>query len=145
VTYFDTSYLAKCYLKEPGAEEVRALAMDVPPIACCQLGEVELNSVFHRHLREGKITKKQFHVVIEQFLSDLADGIWTWLPLSSPLLTESSQIFHTLKPTVFLRAADALHLSCASRNGFREVYSNDRHMLAACKTFGLVGKNILRT
>lgn len=143
MTYFDTSYLAKCYLREPGADGVRDLAMAAPAIACCQIGEVELTSVFHRHLREGKISMTEFRVVVEQLLSDLADGLWTWLPLTPALLAESSRIFHTLKPSVFLRAADAIHLTCARRNGFREVHSNDRHMLAACETFGLVGRNIL--
>lgn len=143
MTYFDTSYLAKCYLREPGSEEVRTMAMEFPAIACCQIGEVELTSVLHRHLREKKITDKEFRVVVGQLLSDLADGVWTWLPLTPALLAESSRVFHTLKPSVFLRAADAIHLTCARRNGMREVYSNDRHMLAACETFGLVGRNIL--
>lgn len=143
MTYFDTSYLAKCYLREPGANEVRALATAAPAIACCQIGEVELTSLFHRHLREGKIGAGELRIVVEQLLSDLADGLWTWLPLTPPLLAESSQVFHTLKPSVFLRAADAIHLTCARRNGIREVYSNDRHLLAACEAFGLAGINIL--
>jgi predicted nucleic acid-binding protein len=143
MTYFDTSYLAKCYLGEPGADKVRALAAAVPAIACCRIGEVELTSVFHRHLREGKISEAEFPVVVEQHLSDLADGIWTWLSVTPELLAESARFFHTLKPSVFLRAADAIHLTCARSNGFREVYSNDRHMLAACEAFGLVGRNIL--
>ena len=143
MTYFDTSYLAKCYLKEPGWSEVRALAAASPAIACCKTGEVELTSVFHRHLREGKINRREFRIVIAQLLSDLADGLWIWLPVTPELLAESSQAFHSLKPSVFLRAADAIHLTCARRNGVREVYSNDRHMLAACETFGLIGRNIL--
>lgn len=143
MTYFDTSYLAKCYLREPGASEVRALAAAAPTVACCQIGEAELTSVFHRHLRERKISEREFRVVVEQLLSDLADGLWTWLPLTPALLAESSRVFHTLKPSVFLRASDAIHLTCARRHGFRGVYSNDRHMLDACETFGLVGMNIL--
>lgn len=141
--YFDTSYLAKCYLREPGADDVRAVALANPAIACCQIGEVELTSVFHRHLREEKIGDREFRIVVEQLLSDMADGLWTWLPLTPALLAESSKVFHTLRPAVFLRAADAIHLTCALRNGIREVYSNDRHLLAACESFGLAGKNVL--
>lgn len=143
MTYFDTSYLAKCYLKESGWSEVRALAMASPAIACCQMGEVELTSVFHRHLREGRIDDSAFRIALTQLRSDLADGLWVWLPVTPALLSESSQAFHSLKPSIFLRAADAIHLTCARRNGLREVYSNDRHLLAACETFGLVGRNIL--
>lgn len=141
--YFDTAYLAKCYLTEPGADRVRALATDSPVIACCQSGEVELTAVFHRHLREGKLKPMDFNLVISQFVSDQAAGVWRWLPVTPELLAESSRVFHTLEPSYFLRAADAVHLTCAQRNGLREVYTNDRHMLAACEAFQIKGRNIL--
>jgi len=35
--YFDTSYLLKCYLAEPGHEDVRQLAQDAGPL--CALSE----------------------------------------------------------------------------------------------------------
>ncbi len=143
MTYFDTSYLAKCYLRESGADEVRALASASPGIACCQTGEVELASIFHRHLREEKIRAREFQIVIAQFLSDQEAGVWTWLPVTKELLAESARAFHSLKPSVFVRAADAIHLTCARRSGLREVYTSDRHMLAACDAFGIEGRNIL--
>lgn len=141
--YFDTAYLAKCYLNEPGANEVRALAAESPLIGCCQTGEVELAAVFHRHLREGKINRAEFQIVLEQFHSDQAAGVWTWFPVNKSLLEESAGVFHTLTSSVFLRAADALHLTCARRNGLKEIYTNDRHMLLACEAFGISGINIL--
>lgn len=39
--YFDTSYLLKCYLAEPGHQAVRALAQQQGPVACCALGRTE--------------------------------------------------------------------------------------------------------
>ena len=33
--YFDTAYLAKCYLNEPGSDEVRKLAAESSKIASC--------------------------------------------------------------------------------------------------------------
>ena len=42
-----------------------------------------------------------------------------------------------------LRAVDPLHLGVAREHGFREVYTNDRDMLAAARHFGLTGVNVL--
>jgi hypothetical protein len=48
-----------------------------------------------------------------------------------------------LDPKVFVRPADALHLTCAAENGFGVVYSHDRHLLGAAKYFGVEGIDIL--
>lgn len=51
--------------------------------------------------------------------------------------------FSEIPRTTLLRAADALHLACAAEQGFTEVYSNDRHLLATAPLFGLKGFNII--
>lgn len=44
---------------------------------------------------------------------------------------------------VFLRAADALHLASAVAQGFEEIYTHDRHMLAAAAAFGLQARDVI--
>jgi spore coat protein CotH len=42
-----------------------------------------------------------------------------------------------------VRTVDAIHLACARENGFKEVYTNDRHMLASAPLFELTGINVI--
>ena len=41
--YFDTSYLAKCYLNETGSAEVRQIAQSQSAVACCEYGRIEVD------------------------------------------------------------------------------------------------------
>ena len=128
-------------MREPGSELVREHAREAGHIACCEIGKVELAAVFHRHLREKRLNSRQYGVVMRQFASDLDQGLWTWLPLAAQVLSFAQKRYEDLSAKVFLRAADAMHLCCAAENGFDEIFTNDRHMLAACSAFGLAGRN----
>ena len=142
--YFDTAYLAKCYLNEHGSEEVRKLAGDASSVASCAFGRLELSATIHRNLREGKITRHQSQIIFDQFDLDEFNHIWTWLPVSPELLAGATAKFRVMKPSTYLRAADALHLACAVEHGFKAIYSNDRHLLAAATTFQIKGINVVK-
>ncbi len=111
--YFDTAYLAKCYLDEHGADEVRALARKERRVACCAFGRIELAATFHRNFRERKITAQQRDVIFLQLEADETARLWTWLPLRSDVLSETVRRFGALACSIYVRAADALHLVCA--------------------------------
>ena len=143
MTYYDTAYLAKCYLPEPGHLVVREHAETAGAIACSDLGRAELAAVFHRHHREGRLDRQAFDTVFEQFEADLEAGIWHWVPFDAPIQNAVVEAFRALLPSVFLRSADAIHLVSARRLGCLEVFTSDRQMLRACEAFGLNGRNLL--
>lgn len=140
--YCDTSYLVRLYLDDPGCEEVRALCLE-HEITAAAHARVELPAALHRALREGRLTPEAFAVALAQFEADCAGGAFHWYPLAPSLLGGMCALYARLPADTFLRATDALHLACAAANGFAEIYSNDRHLLAAAPRFGLRGRNVI--
>ena len=140
--YFDATYIVRCYLDEPGATEVRELIKQ-NVVACCTLGQAEASAAFHRKLREGTLDPAQLAVVLKQFDADAAGSAFVWLPLGSGLITRVRKAFATLPSSTFLWASDAVHLVSARDTCFSEIYTNDRHMLAAAPHFGLSGVNVI--
>ena len=51
------------------------------------------------------------------------------------MLTATVEVIRRVPKTVFLRAADAIHLACARDSGFTEIYTGDRHMTLAAPHF----------
>jgi predicted nucleic acid-binding protein len=143
VIYFDAAYIAKCYLNEPDASRVRELAREADGLASCELARVEFASILKRHVREGHLTRREATATLKEFESDESDGVWQWFAISSALLEKTRQQVLRLPNSVVVRSGDALHLTCAAEQGFRKVYTNDRHMLQAAKHFHVVGVNIL--
>lgn len=135
--YFDACYLAKLYLMEPDSPRVRARAEASDGLTCCATGRGEVVATFHRHFRERRLTQRECRRLAAQVEADLDAGLWTPLPVTPPLIAAQAQRMAALPAKVFLRAADALHLACAAEAGLREVYSSDRHLVAAAPHFGL--------
>jgi predicted nucleic acid-binding protein len=141
--YFDTAYLSKLHWPEEGSNQVLACASSVDEIACAVHGRAEFASVCLRKLREGVVTREQIVHVYAQFEADLEGGLLRFLPMTDAVVKRAEAIFRAAPPTAYLRAADALHLACAAENGFEEVYSSDRHLLAAAPLFRLRGVDVV--
>lgn len=141
--YFDTAYLAKLYIMEHGSDEVRACAGNAEKIYCLAHGRVELAFTFHRKTREGAINHSQMVLLWKQVECDEAHGSLVWLPLNGEILDTSVKSALNLATNTYLRASDALHLVCAREHGFREIYSNDKHLLTAAVYFGVQGRNVI--
>jgi len=142
VNYFDSSYVARLYLDDPGWEAVRELATRAP-VACGIHGHAEVVAALHRKFREGVLTPVEYRHVLAQFALDCAENAFRWLSLSAAVTARVAATYESLPKIVFLRASDALHLACAAENHFREIHSNDQRLLAAAAHFGLKGINVI--
>ena len=141
--YFDTAYVLKCYVKESGWEKVRAFASRHDRIGCSTYGRLELHAALHRKLREGELSEAQLEVVFRQFSVDEATRLWEWIPLTTGIMNAITRTFTSLPKNVFLRTGDAVHLLSAREHGCAEVYSNDRHLLAAAPHLGITGCDVV--
>jgi predicted nucleic acid-binding protein len=141
--YLDTAYLVKCYVPEPGSAEVRRLCMTAGHVACCSYGRAELAAAVHRKVREGLLSEGARRIVFRQMGLDDQSRVVYWFPVTEALLGAVARAFETLPAGACVRAGDALHLVCAREQGFADIHSSDRQLLAAAPFFGLVGRNIL--
>ncbi len=140
--YFDASYLVRLYYQDRGADQVRALAR-TDHVACAALGQGEMMAAFHRKLREGAIKPAAYAALVDQVEAHIKAGAFHWLAQDQEILSRVRRVYRNLPAPVFLRGADAIHLGTAAETGFRIVYSNDEHLLAAAKHFGIEGKNVI--
>jgi hypothetical protein len=135
--------MAKCYLNEVGSIAVRQLAETEEALCCCEFGRIEVFSTFHRNWRDRILSKARLDIVLAQFEADDAAGVWTWLPVTAELCRNTATRILGLPASTLIRSGDGLHLTTAAENGFTEIYSNDRHLLAAATFFGLQPRNVI--
>ena len=139
--YFDSAYVAKCYLNDPDSELVRDMVRTPVPLYSSALCIPEVTCAIHRRYRERQLTRKQARELTAAFRSHVEAGTWTLIPLSESLLWDVHEALRTLSAAVFIRAGDATHLVSARSAGFSEIWTNDRHMLDASRHFHLEGKS----
>lgn len=139
--YLDSAYVAKCYINEPDAEQVRIVVRGESDLETSALSIAELACIFQRHIREKGLSKAQALKLRGAFAEDIANGVWVLLPVSDVVLKKVEASVRNLPAHVYLRAGDAIHLVTARDAGFSEIWSNDRHLLSAARYFGLKGRS----
>lgn len=139
--YLDSAYIAKFYVNEPDAKAVRELIRRAPHICSSSWALAEVTCVFHRHVREGALSLSQGREMMDLFRKHVEANVWNLIPITDALLRQTATLIRGLPGTVHLRAGDALHLATALQVGEPEVWTNDRHLLAAAAHFGLIGRS----
>jgi predicted nucleic acid-binding protein len=140
--YLDSAYVAKFYVNEPDAAAVRKLIRGAANVCSSSWALLEVTSVFHRHVREGSLTVAQGRELMDAFGGHVESDLWNLIPVSDALLRRAVTLIRGLPRNVPLRAGDAIHLATALDVGEPEIWTNDRHLLAAAAQFGIAGRSV---
>jgi predicted nucleic acid-binding protein len=140
--YFDSAYIAKCYLNEPDGRKVRELARSASGLYSASVCLAELACIFHRQVREGSIDAQTVAGLRKLFRDDVENRVWSMIPVSDRLLQRVEFLVRSLPADCFVRAGDAIHLTAAIDAGFTEIWTNDRHMLQTAGYTGLTGRSV---
>ena len=140
--YFDSAYVAKCYLSESDSPRVRELSTTADVIYSSGLAMTEMATVFHRHLREGRASPGAIAQALRAFRADAAEGAWFFEPVSDQIIQSATETILKMPTVLLIRASDAIHLATARHLGLTEVWTNDRRMLDAASAFGVTGRSV---
>jgi len=140
--YFDTSYIVKFYCNEPESPRVRELVRKADVIHSSLWALAEFHAVLHRRMSEGTSSPNDTRKLALSFAEHMEAGLWKLIPVNDALLRRTSALMISAPRDLFIRTADAVHLTTAQEIGEHTVWTNDRHMLAAAPYFGLTGQSV---
>lgn len=140
--YLDSAYIAKFYVNEADAAAVRKMIRQAPSVCSSAWALLEVTCVFHRHVREGSLTVEQGRELMDVFRGHVESDLWSLIPVSDALLRRTVALIRGLPQSVPLRAGDAVHLATALDVGEPEIWTNDRHLLAAATHVGIAGRSV---
>jgi predicted nucleic acid-binding protein len=140
--YFDSCFVAKYYLGEPDSDLVCDLVGRSGPVRTSAIAITELHCVFHRALREKRLSLAEVRHQAAAFDQHVSNGIWILSPVPDGLLRRTAALVLAAPADTFLCSADAIHLVTAQELGESEIWTSDRHMLAAAPFFGLRGRTL---
>jgi predicted nucleic acid-binding protein len=140
--YLDSAYIAKFYVNEPDAAAVRKLIRRASYVCSSSWALLEVTCVFHRHVREGSLSMAQGRELTDLFRSHIESDVWNLIPVTESLLRRTAALIRGLPREVPLRAGDSIHLATALDVGEPEIWTNDRHLMAAATHVGIGAKTV---
>ena len=113
--YFDTAYIARGYLNEPGADRVREVAYGADGLASCKLARLEFASILRRHVREHHVTRREMTAIVKELEEDESNGVWQWCGVTSELLEKARKAVLDLPGTAFKMSIRMTVICCRPR------------------------------
>jgi len=107
ILYLDTSALVKCYVQEPGSNEVIQWIAQARVVATCALTQVKVVAALARATRTRSLSAKEAASAIKAFRSEWESFVR--IDLTEVLLSRAAEIAWQQQ----LRAYDAVHLAAA--------------------------------
>lgn len=104
--FFDTSVLAKRYVREPGSAQAQAL-LRAHGIIVSAVAPVELVSAFHRRKSARDLSQRSFEAIVGRIRHDRA--YWTLVDVTVTVLDRAEEIISQTG----LRTLDAIHVASA--------------------------------
>ena len=134
--YFDTSALAKWYIRETDSEEVEAFILAHGPVYISSLTAVEMRSLLARRRRNNDISAEIEMQIFSTFNEDIREGHLIEYPISEEITAIAIYIVSVLlRPSI--RTLDALHLALCKQNSLDKFATADQVMMEAGEVLGL--------
>ncbi len=104
--YFDTSALIKRYTHEEGSAQVRAL-LRRHKVVSSAIAPVEACSALLRRRTEGRLSERDFSIVVNRMRSD--SGRWDLVELNKPVLDRAEDVIEAAG----VKRLDGIHIAAA--------------------------------
>ena len=140
MSYWDSSALAKLYLKEAGSDKYLVLAKTAIPVRTSPLGQFEVTLAIRRHEVDGKLDARSANELVDELVVDLGDGTVELIATDFEIHAEFQHVLQTClqRPQpISIRTLDALHLAAALSVNESEFVSNDIRQRAAAVAVGM--------
>ena len=129
-TYFDTSALAKWYIREEQSDDVEAYLQAQAPVDISELTTVEMATLLARRRREGDFDSEVEARIFATLLEEIRKGHLHCHRFPEGLV-ESALLLRTPLPRTAIRTLDLLHLAIAREIQAAVVATADRTMAEA--------------
>jgi predicted nucleic acid-binding protein len=135
IIYFDTSALAKWYLKEARSDDVEKYIQEHGPVDISDLTVVEMRTLLARRRRERNIDLTTEIKIYATFEEDIRQKFLICHPLPVGLAAGAVNLLSVLSD-LQLRTLDALHLTIAKEIQTEVVATADRIMAIGAEAMG---------